>query len=161
MNRSIPVLLALLSASGCAGGMLYDGAAIEAIEVGKPAFGAPYDASLGDWTVPNVFVLPQERMNCMFGTGERVPDGTGQGWILTGKCVDGASFEPESTTLSGPPWIELAPKPTWHESALCHEMGHASRFMRGIDGDSDHVSETFAPGGPVETCQKLLTDAGL
>jgi len=153
MTYKYVILAVVLSQAGCASGMVYDGAAEEAVSVALPAFGAP------DWPVPPVFVLPQDRMNCLYGSSVAVPAGMGQGWLLDGKCVDGASFEPSFER--GSAWIEIAQKPTWHESALCHEMGHASRFMRGIDGDQEHTSDTFSPGGTVELCQELLTQAGL
>ncbi len=151
MVRSYLLLVLAVQVAGCASGQLYDPVPfqLEAIDLAKPVFGAPYD-----WEVPSVGVKYRSELNCNFGSGVRLPSGTGQGWLYSGKCVDGTSREP--SFADGPAWIDIGPAVSWAGSALCHEIGHSSLFMRGRDGDAGHIGPVFAAGGPVEQCQALL-----
>lgn len=78
--------------------------------------------------------------------GDRLdPECSGRGWLATDgvNCVDGATY------LAGLVAVARWPGGQLWQTALAHEFGHARDLAWGSDGDPDHQSAAFQPGGDV------------
>jgi hypothetical protein len=69
-------------------------------------------------------------------------------------CVSGVTWLPQYTC-----WVGI--DQTLHQSALAHELFHASLWSRGGDGDPDHKNSGWAAGGIVELANNALKENGL
>jgi hypothetical protein len=90
---------------------------------------------------PGPVVRWQRRLDCAVGTGWR--------YDAAGPCVRGIHREGE-VTIAIWPGADLA------QTSLAHEICHWTDWVRGGDGDPDHLGPCFGPDGLVEQANTAL-----